>query len=219
MNGYHEGCQLTMDEIAAVMSLAGRQAMVGFRTEDVENLTPEGLWSACCRLMRDAMMTQADGKFRLSRELAEVMRPVCQARGVLMLTPRSDLYAQVIYYAADTVCAMERTPFGRCVLRAMARGEVAEALAAHLELSYPEEMPEPEDQPPVITVTAASGRGELLEGALFLLERIDPVTGQRTGWVRVLEQGPLSWLQWTESEAIGCAPLTKQALSELLQTL
>lgn len=216
---FNEGCQLTMDEIAAVVSLAGKSGMVGFRRSDVENLTPERLWDACCRLMRDAMMTQADGKFRLSRELAAVMRPVCQADSVLMLTPASDLYAQMIYYAADQVCAMKRTTFGRFVLRAMERHEMVEDLEAHLELSYPDEMPEPQDQPPDMTVTAASGRGELLEGALFLLERIEPGTGLRTGWVRVLEQGMLSWLQWTENKDIGCVPLTKQALSELLQTL
>jgi hypothetical protein len=37
--------------------------------------------------------------------------------------------------------------------------------------------------------------------------------------VRVLEQGPLSWLQWTVNNIIECVPLTGQSLSELLQTL
>lgn len=210
----NEGCQLTLDEIAAVVSLSGRQSMVGFRREDLDNLTPERLWDACCCLMRDTMMTYEDGKFRLSRELAAVMRPICQADSVLVLTPASDLHAQVIYYAAERVCAMNPTPFGRFVLRSMERHELAEALEAHLEISYPEQMPE--DLPPVATVTADADTQELLEGALFLLERIDPGTGLRIGWVRVLEQGPLSWLQWTENKDIGCVPLTKQALSELL---
>ena len=216
---FEEGCQLTIDEIAAVMALSGRPQMVGFRTADTENMTPERLWEACCRLMRDAMMTQVGGKFRLSRELAAVMKPLCQARSVLVLTPASDLYAQMIFYLAEQVCAMKSTPFGRFVLRPLERHEMAQMLEHHLELAYPREMPEPEDQPPTLTVTAESGSRELLEGARFLLERFDPVTGQRTGWGRVREQGPRGWLQWTVNNIIECVPLTGQSLSELLQTL
>lgn len=216
---WNEGFQMTLDEIAAVVSLSGRQGMVGFRTEEMNNLTPERLWDACCRLMRDAMMTHVDGKFRLSRELMAVMRPVCLADSVLILTPASDLYAQVIYYVADQVCAMRPTPFGRFVLRLVERHELAEALETHLDLSYPEQTAESETQPPVITVATDADTRELLEGALFLLERVEPATGQRIGWIRVMEQGALSWLQWTDNKDIGCVPLTKQALSELLQTL
>ena len=219
MNGFHEGCQLTMTEVAAILSLAGKGTLFGFQTEDAQSLMADGFWNACCRLMRDSMMTQVNGKFRLSKELAEVMRPVCQAGSALVLTPGSDQHTQVIYYVADTVCAMENTGSGRCVLRAIECGEIASDLVDHVELIFPDHLPEPEEQPPMLTIVVEDSREKLLEGAVLLAERFDITAGIRTGWIRIVEQGLFSWLQWADHGMISCEPLTKEAWSGLLQTL
>ncbi|MBQ6839673.1 MAG: hypothetical protein IJO45_03165 [Oscillospiraceae bacterium] len=205
---------MTVEEIAAVASLAGKSRIVGFQPEEV--LTTEKLWSACCGLMGDGMLTQIDGKFRLNRELMAVMQPICQARSVVTLTPVSDLYAQLVLYNADTLTVMKKTPFGRIALTALAPKEGARMIADHMGLSEPEYLPEEEDLPPEITVNPGSSQQELLAGAQFLLERLDPETGVRTGWLRFVQQGVLSWLQWDEEEKILCQPFTMQLLSRWL---
>ena len=219
MSVLHEGCQLTIHEIAAVLSLSGKEAMIGFQNEDIQTVTQESMWNACCNLVRDAMMTQIDGMFRLSRELVDVMKPVCMARSILSLTPGSDGYAQLIFYSEDTVTSMERTPFGRYALMAMDREEVSDMLQEHLEIEFPETEPGEEDLPPDVTVQISEPRESLLQGARFLLEQLDIGTGQRMGWARLIEQGVLSWLQWTEKGQIQCVPLTKETLTSLLRTL
>lgn len=218
MSNYHEGCQLTLSEIAAVMSLAGKSTMVGFQSGDVESLSAEKIWSACCALMNDGMMTQIDGKFRLCRELVEVLQPMCQARTVLVLTPGSDLYAQVICYGADTVTTMVHTSYGRYLLTALGQEELAEELGDLAELSYPEQKPTEEDAAPAAPLLE-DPREVLLQGARFLLEQLDPETGRRTGWVRVLEQGLFSWIQWTDKGKLCCEPLTKEGFDKLLLAL
>lgn len=205
---------MTVEEIAAVASLAGKRRLVGFQAE--EALTEEKLWSACCGLMRDGLLTQIDGKFRLSRELMAVLQPVCQAHSVVTLTPASELYAQLVFYAGDTVAVMKKTPFGRIALAALAPNEVAQTVADHMGLQEPEALPGEEDLPPELTVTPGSSQQELLSGAELLLERLDPETGTRNGWLRLVQQGVLSWLQWDEGEKLLCQPFTMRLLSRWL---
>lgn len=215
MSTYGESFQMTVEEIAAVASLAGKRRLVGFQAE--EALTEEKLWSACCGLMRDGLLTQIDGKFRLSRELMAVMQPVCQACSVVVLTPASELYAQLVLCAGDTVTVMKKTPFGRIALTVLAPNEVAQTVADHMGLQEPEALPGEEDLPPEMTVTPGSSQQELLSDAQFLIERLDPETGVRTGWLRFVQQGVLSWLQWDEAEKLQCQPFTTQLLSQQLK--
>ena len=218
MSQYREGCQLRIDEIAAVLALAGKQSLVGFQTEDLRSLTSEQVWNACCRLVRDQMMTQIDGKFRLCPELVEVMQPVCQAQTVLALTPASDLKLQVIYYCTDRVVSMERTAYGRYVLMAMGPEELAADVADRMELSFEEEQPGEESRLE-IDVQREDSREKLLSGSLFVLEVLDGMTGTRRGWLRVAEQGMDRWLQWTQRHTVCCEELTEALLATLLQAL
>lgn len=218
MSHYQEGCQLRIDEIAAVMSLAGRQSIVGFQTEEIQNLTPEKVWSACCRLVRDQMMTQIDGKFRLCRELVDVMQPVCQADSILALTPASDLLPQVIYYVAERAVSMERTPYGRYILTPMGLEDIFQDLQERMEVDYPEE-PQTADAQLEIDVQREDPREKLLGSAQFVMERLDSATGVRRDWLRLIRQGMDQWLQWTQGDTVCCEALTAELLQQRLQSL
>ena len=219
MSGYHEGCQLTFDEIAAVAALAGKKTLVGFRPEEMQELTAERVWSACAGLMRDAMMTQIDGKFRLCKALVDVMQPVCEAKTILAMTPSRDQYTQQLYYGADRVAAVERSPFGRYILSALEKSELTEALEEHLELEYPREVPSQEEGELIPMPETDAPREKLLEGARFLVEQLDPETGARTEWLRVVELGLFSWVQWTANGAVCHESLTRDTLDGLLRQM
>ena len=218
MSQYREGCQLRIDEIAAVLALAGKKTLVGFQTEDLRSLGSQQIWNACCRLVKDQMMTQIDGKFRLCPDLVDVMQPVCQAQRILALTPASDLLPQVIYYCTDRVVAMERTAFGRYVLTPMDPEEMIADLAERMELEFGEETGT-EGAQLEIDVKPEDSRQTLLASALFVLEVLDGTSGTRRGWLRMVEQGMDRWLQWTQQNTLCCEELTEALLSNLLQAL
>ena len=213
-----EGCLLTADEIAAIRVLSGKQTMIGFQTDETEQFSEEKLWNACCRLMKDSMMTQIDGKFRMSRELVDVMRPVCQAGSALVVSPSSDLYPQMILWGADTVCAMKAGHYGKYILTPLDRSETADFLAEELDLSWWEIDGMKAELPPEIHVARDMPREQLLEDCSVLLERLDPDTGMRLGWCRIVG-GSGGWLQWTETDALACAPLTREAMADVLKIL
>lgn len=218
MSNYQEGCRLKLDEIAAVLSLAGKRSVVGFQTAQIQALTPEAVWNGCCRLMQDGMMTQIDGKFRLCPELVEVMQPVCQADTILALTPASDLLPQVIYYGWHRVVCMEQTVYGSYILTPLGPEDICADLQERMELEYSEEAPG-QDAPLQIDVQREDPREKLLQAAQFVLERLDSVTGARRDWLRLVRVGMDQWLQWTQGEAICCEALTPALLQQRLQVL
>lgn len=218
MKEYQEGYQLTMPEIAAIVSLSGRQALVGFPVEENEQLTAQKLTDALCGMMRDKMLTQMDGKYLLCSDLAAVMRPVCQAGSILSLLPAEDLYGQILFYLGDTITAMENTPFGRYALWSLEPRQLGQVLMDHMALTYPEVVPDGEPQQ-AITVSPDSAQEQLLADARFLVERLNGTDGRREGWLRVTQQGMDSWIQWTRQGTLACEPLTPQALNMALQEL
>ncbi len=217
MSHYQEGCQLRFDEIAAVLSLAGRTSIVGFQTEEMAGLNQQVIWNACARLLRDQMMTQTEGKFRLCRELVDVMQPICQANLVLALTPKSDLLPQTIYYIADRVVSMERTAYGRYTLTPLGPEDLLCDIQDRMELEYPEEPAL--DGELEIDVQHTDTREKLLSSAVFLVEQLDGMTGARKNWLRLVRQGVDQWLQWTQGETLCCEALTKELLDKQLQAL
>ena len=218
MSMYHDGCQLTMTEIAAVMSLAGKHRLLGFSTEEANSLTAEKMWSACCKLMDDGMMTRIDGKFRLSRELMDVMYPICHARCVLVLTPKNDAVPQMICYCAETVTVMKQTPFGYVVLRTVDASDLGAVMYEHLDLADPELMPREIDPEGELQVFADSATDVLLSDAMFVIEMLDTEVN-RGGWLRVVEVGVHRWLQWSKFEQVSCCILTEDRLSDVMKRL
>lgn len=218
MSHYQEGCQLRLDEIAAVLSLAGKRSLVGFQTEEIRSLTPEKVWSACCRLVGDRMMTQIDGKYRLCPELVEVMQPVCMAEQILVLTPASDLIPQVIYYCSDRVVSMVCTTYGRYILTAMEPEALSADVTERMDISFEEE-PGAQEADLEIDVQCADSRDKLLTGALFVVEQLDGTTGERRAWLRLVVRGMDRWLQWTQEDTVCCEELTDALLEKRLQAL
>lgn len=212
-----EGVRLSAGEILSVLALAGNQSVIGFPPQEVEALTPEGVWAHCCVLQRDGLMTQQNGRFRLSRRLMEVLQPVSKAKNILVLTPRDDCYPQQLIYAADTVSVMRDMGGGRYVLRTLEREAAAEYIMTQQPLCYPE-LPAAAmaDMPPV-TVRPEDTRDVLLTDAVLVLERLQPATGMRLGWARLLERGLTTWLQWTDRGSICCGELSKERLDCVVQ--
>lgn len=218
MSDYREGCQLSAAEITAVLSLAGKKTVVGLPETEIIALTSEKLWNACCALMRDEMLSQTDGKFCPSKALMAVMQPMCQARCVLALTPASDMYAQTIFYVGDTVSTMTRASYGRYILRPIEAKEMAEQLMEQLELSFSEISGDGEEMP-LVKVGVDEAQSELLKGAHFVVEQFHPDSGQRVGWLRLVEPGLTGWLQWTEKGGIQCEELSHESLDRLIRAL
>ncbi len=151
-------------------------------------------------------MTQIDGKYRLRRELFDIMLPVYAAKTVLMLTPDSNRYSQVAYYVAERITAVEPTAFGGFSLWTMDAGELPESILDHIPLRFwNEALPVPERAPEA---------GELSESVL-LLEWIDADTGLCMGKLRCVERGMESWLETAD----GCKPLTKECLCMGVESL
>ena len=73
--------------------------------------------------------------------------------------------------------------------------------------------------PPEIHVTRDMPREQLLEDCSVLLERLDPDTGMRLDWCRIVGDSGGGWLQWTEPDALACVPLTRDALADVLKIL
>lgn len=219
MSNYKEGCTLTLEEIAAVLSLAGVQTLVGFHRERTGELTREKLVSACCSLMNDNMMTRINGKFRLCGSLAAVMKNLCRVTTLVAVNPPDDLHAQVIYYvSSEGVTALEMGTHGRYVLTALEPEEVPEDLAGRMDLSFPEgqEKDGEASEAPELTTPAEDSRSALLEGAGFLAERLDAATGDTKAWLRSAEQDVAQWLQWSNADQTGCEPLTEENLTRLV---
>lgn len=206
------GWKLTMEEIAAILALIGREQFVGLAESQAAQLQPQDLLNACCALVRDRMMTQVDGKYRLSRELAEVMEPVCLAKTVLMLMPGQGRRGRRMFYVGRGVTAMEQSLRG-FVLTRLEMEELPEELWESMELLPAEETPE---TAPVPTVGDAA-REQLIRDASFLLEKLDPNDGSRQGWLRVRRQELRDvWLEWTEGGFVRQELLSLRALTEAI---
>ena len=58
MNCERESWILSLDEIAAILSLVGRERFVGLAEMQAQPLQTQDILNACCRLLQDRMMTQ-----------------------------------------------------------------------------------------------------------------------------------------------------------------
>lgn len=215
MSYEREGWKLTIEEIAVILSMVGKEQFVGLAEAQTAQLQPQDLLNACCALLRDRMMTQVDGRYRLSRELAGVMEPVCLAKYVLMLVPGGGRRGIRMFYANRSVTSMEQSNRGFIMTRLEA-GELPDELWETMELLPAETMPE--SAPPAPDVAAS--KSQLLADASFLLENLDPNTGERCGWLRVRRQALRDvWLEWTEKGVVRQIPLNRRSLTEAIGSM
>lgn len=211
MSNYREGCSLTLEEIAAILSLAGKDSLVGVQSDWAETLTGQKLVSACCALMRDKMMACIDGKFRMCHELVAVMENLCHASAVLVVTPSSNMFSQVVYYVAERVTSMEMKGKNRYVLRSMECNELPVDLAERMDVIFQEKAGN--QQVEVIPVETWDEQQVLLYEARFVIEQLDPDTGARNAWAR--QNGDL--IQWTAGGEIRSERLTESAWMRVVQ--
>lgn len=214
MSEYTEGYQLTLEELAVLFSLCGKRTMVGFRADEVSEITEEKLWSACSNLVRDGLLSQKKERYVMPRELAVLMVPVVLCKKVLVMTPGSDRFSQVIYYGDEAQTLVERSVHGGFVLSGRPRETLTEDLVERLELDCHQEVLPDASAPD----TSADGLwAALMQDAEVLLERLDLDTGSRTGWLRIIRQGIFRWIQYTEGDKVLDKPLTPENMTQLLQ--
>lgn len=196
-----EGWKLSVEEIAAIQALSGQTQFVCLT--QARQLQPQQLLNACCSLVKDRLMTQTNGKYRLSRELAQVMEPVCRARMILSLMPGKGRRGQRLYYVGQSVTMMEQSAQG-VVLTQLETVELADVLWECMELHPVQEQHGPAPWCP----EAFADREQLLRGAAYLVEKLDPFTGSRLGWLRILRQAlNHEWVQWMPGRLVRQEPL------------
>lgn len=219
MSEFQEAYRLSMDEILTILYLGGKETLFGFRPENMEPLTQQRMWMACCRLLEDGAMTQEDGDYWLDPDVLEIMLPLRDAKNVLILTPANDGCSQVAYYIADRITAMEPVIFGGYSLRTLAYEHLNGSILSHLGLKFQTpELPEPEIVPQT-GMHKLTQLDKLLGNAEFVLECMDAQKNFRKGWLRGFQQGLELWLEWTKGAAMRLMPLTPEGLGKALEEL
>lgn len=216
MSGLSENCRLSFEELAAVFSLAGKNTLVDFRSEGDRALTGQDLWNACCALVRDGLLLQSGDGFAISSELFSLLQPALEGKTAMIMTPGSEAYAQMIYYGEGRLTALERSSCGGYLLTVLDARELEQDLAQRLELVYPEET-DPTQLLAEIPVAADADWGTLLKNATMVLEQLELSTGQRIGWLRIVEQGIFHWIQWSRGGKVYCEPLLRDRMIGLLE--
>lgn len=216
MSGLSEGYRLSFEEMAAVLSVGGMENLVNFRSENLHRLTGQGLWSACCSLVRDGILLQSEAGFSISPEFTALLIPALEGKTAMVMTPGSEWCPQMIYYGEGRITALERSHCGGYVLTALDAQELEEELVRRLELVYPQES-DPKGIPPDLSVAPDDNWETLLRHATMVLEQLELCSGRRIGWLRIVVQGIFSWIQWYRGDQIHCEPLERELLVGLLQ--
>lgn len=219
MSEEREGFHLTIEEIAAVLAMGGKQKFVGFRGRNPGILTEERMLNACCAMLRDGIMTQIDGKFRLRRDLWEVMLPVYTADSLLLVTPADEGSRQLACYGSGPVTVVEPAVYGGYSLTAMEAGELAGQICRVLSLEcFREEIPAPQ-LPEEAGPGPDADREELLRGAVFVLEQISTDSNRRLRWLRCILVDGEPVLQWRERDETVYRLMTESCLQEALREM
>ncbi len=209
MSNEREGWILSVSEIAAILSLAGRTQFVGLTQSQPEQLRPQALLNGCCTLLRDRMLTQADGRYRLSAGLADVMEPVCTAQMVLVLFPGRGHRGRRLFHVGRSITMMEQSIRG-VILRHLEPQELSGILWENMEPCPAQIHSEAGPLPP----DASASRELLFRDASSLLEKQDPQTGKRLDWLRLRRQELQdAWLEWTDHGAVRQAPLNRKTFA------
>lgn len=210
MNEYQEQYTMTMEEILAVQSLAGKKMLLGFSYQASE----EALWSACCRLQAQGELQWEGDRMVPGERLRQVMRPVFAAHTLLVLTPGDDLKPQTLYYVADQVTQLEANAWGSYNLTTWQIDELADVLEQKLDLRYypiPVEDSDGEQLPSHLDSVQ-----QLRNHALFVLEQFDAQSGERQQWLRGLDSAVNPWLEWCRGREVSRNTMTQECFTQVL---
>ena len=210
MNYYQESMCLSLEEIMAVLSVAGKKVVSGFRQEEIDRCTPERLLEACCRMMGDKLLTVIDGKFRLCRELAAVLQPICTAKRVLAVTGGEDNSLCVTYYLSDGITAMERKAAGGFALTRVVPEGLPGDLEERLQLTLRDR--EQTAFQPGSDISWDAPHAVLASGSQCLLECLDADTAERMAWLRLSQEE----LRMAIGENVTCAAINRRTWQEML---
>ena len=211
---------MKQNEFAAVMSMAGKKQLYCLNQENETAVDEQALWTACCSMVADGIMTQADGAFRLRRDWHELLTPVVFARNVLTLHASDSRIRPVMYYQhKEAMTALSITAYGGFSLMPMYPDTLMQSLLEHLALEPYEpvvELTEPEEPEPVLPSWTLE---QLLQKGIFVLEVADPDTGERRHWLRGVYDQCIPWLEWPHGEQINRTTLTAAHLDECLRSI
>lgn len=212
-----EAIYLQSDEIKAVLAMGGVKALFCFDEIMKAADTREAILDACCRLMADGLMTQIDGKYRLRKDVFDVLYPISQAAHALVLTSSDTARGQVILYIGKDISAIRQTPFGGFYLQALTREEtvtyITEQLAPDLSEAPTRADREPSGLRPDTPVET------LMESSDFLMEKVCLQSRQRQSWVRCVQWDFFPWLERCDADGITTEPMTEEAFCKAIHDL
>ena len=215
-----ESYYIKHNEFAAVMSMAGKKQLYCLADEQRGPMDEQALWTACCSMVADGMMTQTDGKFRLRRDWHELLTPVVFARQAMTLHASDSRIRPVMYYQyQDAITALSATVYSGYSLTPISPDALIQYVLEHLALEPYEpvaEVPEPEQPEPVTPQWTAE---QLLQKGIFVLEVADPDTGERRHWLRGVYYQCVPWLEWTHGNQINRRIMTAAHLEECLRSI
>lgn len=210
MNEYQQQYTMTMEEILAVQSLAGKNILLGLQCQ----ASREALWSACCRLQAQGELRWEGERLVPGESLRQVMQPVFAANRLLVLTPGDDLSPQVLYYVAQQVTQLEANAWGSYNLTVWEPEELGEVLTQQLHLDYYPIPVQDSTQEPLPSYLDSVQ--QLRNRALFVLEQFDPQSGERQQWLRGMDSAVSPWLEWCRGKTVHRDTMTRECFDRVL---
>lgn len=216
MSSNQERIYLNFQEIQSLLIMDGKQSMFGFQAEMGQQVCKEDIWENCCRLMTDGMITQQEGKFRLHRDLYNVLRPVCKAEYAWVLMPGTGDFSQIIYYMGEGLTAMVKNTYGGYSLWNVEdlTDEVWEYATVNEGKAILENKRLRIGLPDVWEDSQS-----LLDDCVFLLELVETATAMRRRWIRGVKKDNTVILEWTEANRVASGKMTAEQLRMLLSRI
>ena len=210
MSGNQDGIVLRHQELVALLALGGKRRFYCYRPEEAA-YTEEEIWSICCSLMAEQMITQIDGQFGLRQDLYDVVMPILQADRALTLYIQSK-EPSVIFYIAYEGVAVKSTIFGRYSMQAMRDEDIVEELMAHDGIHYYDSIIPAQAANGLEQIPFCTSREQLIEQSDFLITVLKPDDGKIRAWLRGVQIGLEPWLQIADANETKQMVLTRENL-------
>ena len=208
MSGNQDGIMLRHQELVALLALGGKQQFYCY-CPNVSAYTEQELWSSCCNLMAEQMMTQVNEQFQLREDLYDVIMPILQADKALVFRIRK-MEPSVIFYVANEAVAVESTIFGRYSMQMMEVEDVIERIMTQNCIHYYDSVSHPTGENEMESAAFHMPERQLVEQSIFLLTWVEPDDGKIRGWLRGVQNGAEPWLQVADETGTKSMILTQE---------
>lgn len=210
MSGNQDGIMLRHQELIALLALGGKQKLYCYCPE-AAMYTEEEIWSTCCGLMAEQMITQIDGQFGLRKDLYDVVMPILQADRALTLYIQSK-EPSAIFYVAHDVVAVKSTIFGRYSMQAMADEDVVEDIMTRDGIHYYDSIIPAQETNRLEPIPFCTSQEQLIEQSDFLITVVNPCDGKIRAWLSGVQNGTEPWLQIADEAGTKSMILTQKNL-------